>query len=119
MFEQRDTSKDIESILNDMHDTHEFDDDDLLRELEETFADDDDGTGLPISDSEVAVSINTPASATDTNRNDDDSSAGTPLTDIVFPVVPTNPLPINVDATKNRSSPENEERICVSLQAKA
>lgn len=35
MFEQRDTSRDIESILQGMHDSHEFDEDELLKELEQ------------------------------------------------------------------------------------
>lgn len=39
MFEQRDTSKDIEDILNDMHNAHEFDEDELLQELETLVAD--------------------------------------------------------------------------------
>lgn len=34
MFEQRDTSKDIENILNDMHDSHDYDEQDLMQELE-------------------------------------------------------------------------------------
>jgi charged multivesicular body protein 4 len=38
MFEQRDASKDIESILNDMHDSHDYDDDELLQELERLVA---------------------------------------------------------------------------------
>ena len=39
MFEQRDTSKDIENILNDMHNAHEFDEDELLEELETLISD--------------------------------------------------------------------------------
>ena len=44
MFEQRDTSKDIENILNDMHNAHEFDEDELMEELETLMADDDTAT---------------------------------------------------------------------------
>jgi len=40
MFEQRDTSKDIETILNDMHDSHDYDEDDLMDELESLVAED-------------------------------------------------------------------------------
>ena len=40
MFEQRDTSKDIETILHDMHDSHEFDEDELMQELETLVASD-------------------------------------------------------------------------------
>lgn len=40
MFEQRDTSKDIENILNDMHNAHEFDEDELMQELETLMTDD-------------------------------------------------------------------------------
>lgn len=35
MYEQRDASKDIESILNDMHQADKYEDDDLLQELED------------------------------------------------------------------------------------
>jgi hypothetical protein len=35
MFEQRDTSRDIESILQGMHDSHEFDEEELLEELKQ------------------------------------------------------------------------------------
>jgi len=41
MFEQRDTSKDIENILNDMHNAHEFDEDELMQELETLVSDGD------------------------------------------------------------------------------
>ena len=41
MFVQRDTSKDIENILNDMHNAHEFDEDELMQELETLVSDGD------------------------------------------------------------------------------
>ena len=40
MFQHRDSSKDIEYILHDMHDSHEFDEDELMQELETLVADD-------------------------------------------------------------------------------
>jgi len=42
MCDQRDASRDIESILNDMHNSENFEDDDLLQELEDLVNDDDD-----------------------------------------------------------------------------
>ena len=47
MFEQRDTSKDIESILHGMHDAHEFDEDELLAELETMVSGEDTGESVP------------------------------------------------------------------------
>lgn len=47
MFEQRDTSKDIESILHGMHDAHEFDEDELLAELETMVGGEDTGEPSP------------------------------------------------------------------------
>ena len=58
MFEQRDTSRDIESILNEMHDTHEFDDDELLKELEATLADDGEGERVAAADDGAGVGCN-------------------------------------------------------------
>jgi hypothetical protein len=120
MFEQRDTSKDIESILNDMHDTHEFDDDDLLRELEETFADDDDDEVTKPSNegpAVVAVAADVSATATDTKHNNDDSSAGTPLADIAFPTAPTNPLPTRSSGSGKRSNTDKQEQAPALIEA--
>ena len=47
MFEQRDTSKDIESILHGMHDAHEFDEDELLAELETMVGGEDTSESVP------------------------------------------------------------------------
>lgn len=58
MFEQRDTSKDIESILHGMHDSHEFDDEELLAELE-TMVEGDEGDGADGAAGTVGVAAAT------------------------------------------------------------
>lgn len=58
MFEQRDTSKDIENILNDMHDAHDYDEDELIEELESLVLDDN-----------ASVKINTPHPPPETSHN--------------------------------------------------
>lgn len=55
MFEQRDTSKDIENILNDMHNAHEFDEDELLQELETLITDDQPLPSLPTFSAEGLI----------------------------------------------------------------
>ena len=107
MFEQRDTSRDIESILHEMHDTHEFDDDELLKELEAT---------LSYSDEEATHASNehalskTPACSTVTNNDDapTDGASGAcvaaPNKDTLqFPDVPTTPLPAAAPALRTAS----------------
>lgn len=50
MFEQRDTSRDIETILNEMHgDAHEYDEDELLEELETLVGGEDDDDTATVS----------------------------------------------------------------------
>lgn len=50
MFEQRDTSRDIETILNEMHgDAHEYDEDELLEELETLVGGEDDDDAATVS----------------------------------------------------------------------
>ena len=55
MFEQRDTSKDIENILNDMHNAHEFDEDELMQELETLMTDDKPPLTLPATSTECLL----------------------------------------------------------------
>lgn len=109
MFEQRDTSRDIESILNEMHDTHEFDDDELLKELEATLSySDEDGTQASIEH----PSSNTHTCSTVTDNNDaptDDSSGACAATvpheeTFQFPDVPTTPLPAAAPALRTAST---------------
>lgn len=105
MFEQRDTSRDIESILNEMHDTHEFDDDELLKELEATLADDGEGEGVAAADDGVgvgcaeALATSEPTASTPSHRDrpsDGPNGGGTPIAvdTLVFPDVPTTALPV-------------------------
>lgn len=103
MFEQRDTSRDIESILNEMHDTHEFDDDELLKELEATLADDttDEGEGAAAADDGVGVGCAgalaaSGATASHDRPTDGPNGGGTPIAvdALVFPDVPTTALPV-------------------------
>ena len=103
MFEQRDTSRDIESILNEMHDTHEFDDDELLKELEATLADDttDEGEGVAAADDGAGVGCAGALAASEptASRNrttDGPNGGGTPIAvdTLVFPDVPTTALPV-------------------------
>jgi len=122
MFEQRDTSRDIESILNEMHDTHEFDDDELLQELEATLADDGEGEGEGEGDRmSVASSASSdhaaraasssqrggescrPSSGRGSNSRgptDGPSSGGgaVAVDALVFPEVPTTALPVPTES---------------------
>lgn len=103
MFEQRDTSRDIESILNEMHDTHEFDDDELLKELEATLADDttDEGEGVAAADDGAGVGCAGALAASEPTAShnrptDGPNGGGTPIAvdALVFPDVPTTALPV-------------------------
>lgn len=121
MFEQRDTSRDIESILNEMHDTHEFDDDELLKELEATLADDGEGEGLEVADdgggvsSKGAMAASDPTASTPPHRDrptDGPNGGGAPIAvdALVFPDVPTAALPVaseSVDTSDYGESPVN------------
>jgi hypothetical protein len=120
MFEQRDTSRDIESILNEMHDTHEFDDDELLKELEATLADDGEDEGLVADDgggvsSKGAMAAYEPTASTQPHRDrptDGPNGGGAPIAvdALVFPDVPTAALPVAsepVDTSDYGESPVN------------
>ena len=114
MFEQRDTSRDIESILNEMHDTHEFDDDELLKEREASLSDDGSGEGEGVeakgaaaptasTHHHTAVAHPLPASGDDhrDRPTDGPSGGGTPIAvdALVFPDVPTTSLPVASEST--------------------
>ena len=100
MFEQRDTSRDIESILNEMHDTHEFDDDELLKELEATLVDNGEDTDkmgaaathVTVDPSERATCVSSPGDHSLTDGPT--AGCGAVVVDaLVFPDVPTTALP--------------------------
>ena len=105
MFEQRDTSKDIESILNEMHDIHEFNDDDLLQELEDSLKEDEPQTAEStiITDTPTTVYYDAPPSTT--NNQPRGPSSGTVEVDtLVFPAVPQTPPSIPDATTKHAVS---------------
>ena len=106
MFEQRDTSRDIESILNEMHDTHEFDDDELLKELEATLANDREGEGVAAADDGAGVGCARALAASSTTASHDrptdgPNGGGTPIAvdALVFPDVPTTALAVTSKPT--------------------
>ena len=108
MFEQRDTSRDIESILNEMHDTHEFDDDELLKELEATLVDDGEDTDkMGAAATHVTVdpsqSDDTCVSSPGDHSPTDGPTAGcgaVVVDALVFPDVPTTALPVQSESPK-------------------
>lgn len=59
MFEQRDTSKDIENILNDMHDAHDYDEDELMEELESLVSDTHDAPPAKTAETTTTTSSST------------------------------------------------------------
>ena len=94
MFEQRDTSRDIESILQGMHDSHEYDENDLISELEQIAArDDDNNNSNGNRGSEVGENQPSVCKPTSSNTTTADAAAApeneTPQP-FVFPDVPSN-----------------------------
>lgn len=102
MFEQRDTSKDIESILNEMHDIHEFNDEDLLQELEDSLKEPEPPlTESPyVTDSSSMVASDGDAFPTN-NQPCGPSGCTVEVDTLVFPAVPQTPLSIHDTDTKH------------------
>lgn len=92
MFEQRDTSKDIESILNEMHDIHEFNDDDLLQELEDSLKDEEPETTESSRLTDNSENVPHGVYASTTSNQPRGPTGGTVEVDtLVFPAVPQTP----------------------------
>lgn len=95
MFEQRDTSKDIESILNEMHDIHEFNDDDLLQELEDSLKEEEPQPTESPRVTETSSKEARDGDAFSTNHQPRGPSGGSVEVDtLVFPAVPQTPVSI-------------------------
>lgn len=92
MFEQRDTSRDIESILNEMHDAHEYNDDELMRELE-AGVDEERAGDTPVADEEDHRSPSASGGGVLV-----DAPGTTATAPPVFPEVPSEPVVPKVTA---------------------
>lgn len=110
MFEQRDTSKDIESILHGMHDAHEFDEDELLAELETMVGGEDTGepspTPLPQVPPPPTQTLAPVQPPTEPSSNEgDDGRGGLP----VFPEVPTGGEEVGMGEGQERKEREEDD----------